>query len=315
MPNESSVFTRINNVFKLEMERINKEKNCLRSLIVKDFLKVLNDLNEKLEHIEKNLDNFLQSKRKLFPRFYFLSNDDLLEIIGQSKDPNPIIKHIKKIFEGVHSLDVIPNGSKSNKTYEIEHLVSSDNEKVDLNKPVLVEAKAEHWLDKLLKEMKEALKKYFYKYYSENIQTSKKVNDRDKLLKTIKLSLGQILITMAQMAWTLEVNNALMQIETQSNSAFMKKARTNYKRKLEWYVELVEKPSLEPKDRAKLVALIIIDEHNRDIIEQLYAKKIQSPKDFEWVSQLRFKKQGDEHEKLQIIVEQTSCSFAYGYEY
>jgi hypothetical protein len=28
----------------------------------------------------------------------------LLEIIGQSKDPNPIIKHIKKIFEGVHSL-------------------------------------------------------------------------------------------------------------------------------------------------------------------------------------------------------------------
>lgn len=104
MPNESSVFTRINNVFKLEMERINKEKNCLRSLIVKDFLKVLNDLNEKLEHIEKNLDNFLQSKRKLFPRFYFLSNEDLLEIIGQSKDPNPIIKHIKKIFEGVHSL-------------------------------------------------------------------------------------------------------------------------------------------------------------------------------------------------------------------
>jgi hypothetical protein len=79
---------------------------------------------------------------------------------------------------------------------------------------------------------------------------------------------------MAQMAWTLEVNNALMQIETQSNSAFMKKARTNYKRKLEWYVELVEKPSLEQRDRNKLVALIIIDEHNRDIIEQLYAKKI-----------------------------------------
>jgi hypothetical protein len=64
---------------------------------------------------------------------------------------------------------VQPNGSKSNKTYEIEHLISSDGEHVDLNKPVLVEAKAEHWLDKLLKEMKEALKKYFYKFYSENI--------------------------------------------------------------------------------------------------------------------------------------------------
>lgn len=41
----------------------------------------------------------------VFPRFYFLSDDDLLEIIGQAKDPRPINKHIKKIFEGAQELE------------------------------------------------------------------------------------------------------------------------------------------------------------------------------------------------------------------
>ncbi len=83
------------------MERINKEKNAYRSLIVKGLIPTLQDLNKKLEHIQKSLNDFLDQKRYSFPRFYFLSNDDLLEIIGQAKDPEPVSKHIKKIFEGI----------------------------------------------------------------------------------------------------------------------------------------------------------------------------------------------------------------------
>lgn len=64
------------------MERINKEKNAYRSLIVKGLIPTLQDLNKKLEHIQKSLNDFLDQKRYSFPRFYFLSNDDLLEIIG-----------------------------------------------------------------------------------------------------------------------------------------------------------------------------------------------------------------------------------------
>ena len=87
-------------------EIINKDRNAYRALNVKGFINILQELNKKLEYIQKNLNQFLEGKRGLFPRFYFLSNDDLLEIIGQAKEPEPIQKHIKKIFEGTHSLGI-----------------------------------------------------------------------------------------------------------------------------------------------------------------------------------------------------------------
>lgn len=104
LPQESSVFTKINLDFKNEMERINKDRNAYRALNVKGFINILQDLNKKLEFIQKNLNQFLEGKRGQFPRFYFLSNDDLLEIIGQAKEPETIKKHIKKICEGTHDL-------------------------------------------------------------------------------------------------------------------------------------------------------------------------------------------------------------------
>ena len=57
---------------------------------VPGLLETLNEMNNKLEEIQKSLDMYLETKRQIFPRFYFLSNDDLLEILGQSKNPEAV---------------------------------------------------------------------------------------------------------------------------------------------------------------------------------------------------------------------------------
>lgn len=54
------------------------------------LLDTFNNLDKTLEKIQKSLDNYLELKRQQFPRFYFLSNENLLDILGQAKDPRNV---------------------------------------------------------------------------------------------------------------------------------------------------------------------------------------------------------------------------------
>ena len=46
--------------------------------------------NAIFDQIQKALEDFLESKRKDFGRFFFLSNESLLEILSTVKQPNEI---------------------------------------------------------------------------------------------------------------------------------------------------------------------------------------------------------------------------------
>jgi dynein heavy chain len=49
----------------------------------------------------------LEDKRNEFPRFYFLSNDELIEILAKANEMDAIQKNIRKCFECVGKLNLV----------------------------------------------------------------------------------------------------------------------------------------------------------------------------------------------------------------
>lgn len=61
-------------------------------------------LSDLLELIQRALEKYLETKRHIFPRFYFISNDDMLEILGNAKKPEAVQPHFKKLFDNMNKL-------------------------------------------------------------------------------------------------------------------------------------------------------------------------------------------------------------------
>lgn len=60
---------------------------------------------------EKKLQDYLETKRLAFPRFYFVAAADLLDILSKGSNPKAIMRHLPRNFDNVHNLEFKVNES------------------------------------------------------------------------------------------------------------------------------------------------------------------------------------------------------------
>jgi len=93
-----------------------------------------------LEEVNKSLNNYLNTKRDAFPRFYFVSNEELTMMLAQSGDPVTLgTNYIQQIFEGIKKINFsIPENSvctynQSQTNLNPEQLASNSNNNMSID--------------------------------------------------------------------------------------------------------------------------------------------------------------------------------------
>mgnify|MGYP005983561863 FL=1 len=105
LPNESKLFIVVDKSWKTIMRRTAKMPLALEAALYPNLLDDLKKNNALLEQIMKCLESYLEVKRVAFPRFYFLSNDELLEILAQTRNPHAVQPHLRKCFDAIARLE------------------------------------------------------------------------------------------------------------------------------------------------------------------------------------------------------------------
>lgn len=87
------------------MKKVANKPLVLEVMNIPGLLKILERLSDLLAKIQKALGDYLEKQRQSFARFYFVGDEDLLEIIGNSKDVGNIQRHLSKMYAGIISLE------------------------------------------------------------------------------------------------------------------------------------------------------------------------------------------------------------------
>lgn len=101
LPLESKRYATMDRIWRKVMKSASEQSQVITLCPDTRLLNGLRECNRLLEQVQKGLSEYLETKRQAFPRFYFLSDDELLEILSQTKDPKAVQPHLRKCFENI----------------------------------------------------------------------------------------------------------------------------------------------------------------------------------------------------------------------
>nr|CAD7197237.1 unnamed protein product [Timema douglasi] len=101
LPEDSDRFDRIDTEF--------KTPNVVEATNKTGLIRQLEVLQGELTLCEKALAEYLETKRLAFPRFYFVSSADLLDVLSNGNQPQVVARQLTKLFDSMAHLKFIPD--------------------------------------------------------------------------------------------------------------------------------------------------------------------------------------------------------------
>lgn len=302
LPIESSRFQNITSEFFRLLKTAYKSPFVIDLVSLDNIQPTMEKYLEILARVRKALGDYLEKQREYFSRFYFIGNDDLLNIIGNSDNPTYIGNHLNKIYANIDGIDY--DGKA------ITAIYSKEREKVELFNPVILKNHSSlvEWLKELEYELKQTL----------STLVEQATNDFINIVKSGHLNLNLFLEWMKkypcqpgllaiQICWTQVVEEAI------KNAAYKELQET-----FSVLLNLVSSAVMEDLgvlDRQKLEILIIELVHEYNVIIDLSENGTDSLDNFIWKSKVKYYINQTSDYLQKISVKIMDSEHYYGFEY
>jgi dynein heavy chain len=291
LPAEGKKFSTVDKGWR---QAITHAKNNAKVIEFCDNEKLLERFKESeilLDQVQKGLNDYLETKRTVFARFYFLSNDELLSILSESKDVKLVQPHLKKCFEGIDKVKFL-------KDLKIDRMISPEGEEVmlvDLIDPV--DKNVENWMLELEEAMRVCLIHVMEVCIVDYTKTPRS--------RWMQKWPGMCVLNGSQFHWTTEMEQWFIK-EGSKGPKFMYDAQVAQLQEM----TILVRGKLSGAARTTVGALTVIDVHARDVIKKLAVAEAASANDFGWTSQLRYYFSGGI-----LSAQMVAAKRPYGYEY
>ena len=315
MPVEGRRFGVVDTYWRKTMDSARKVGNILDFVSeTEGILKTLQESNKMLDLIGKHLNEYLETKRLAFPRFYFLSNDELLSILSQTKNAQAVQPHLSKCFDAMNALVFAGTAEAP----LITGMTSSEGEVVTFVDPIDPNAGAKKGnVEVWLKEVEDAMRSTLRRSMHDAMTSYAAAASREDW---VLQQTGQVVLAITCTFWTAEVTKALKAGTRKALEALLE----GLNRQLEGLVGLVRRADLSLLDRAVLGALTVLDVHARDVVGRLVEQGVQDEGEFEWLAQMRHYYEADSGSSSsllsndssgRLVVRMINAQLQYGYEY
>ena len=315
LPSQYSKFKSIDNEMILLMKRIGAKPAVMELLQVDsnngNLLRQLERQDSTMTIIQKALGDYLEKQRQIFPRFYFVNNDDLVEIIGNANEPVKIVTHISKMFAAISTISFeTPDdaSTKSNVLAEAVSMSSKEGEVVIFSEKITITNDVKEWLQLLVTQMVSTLEALL----NSSLLNIPSDTNKEEMMLWLETYPALVLILASQILWTQSMETAISSksVETSVLKLILDK--------LLFFSNIVLLTDISVITRKKCEQLLTELVYQRDVTRSITASvdSIQSKSDFKWLYHLRFYKpivSTGKNEK--IVVRMANASFNYGYEY